>query len=72
MLFMSISPKTKRTTTTKKENKEKKKKKQKGKGKKEVSRESPDFKNEITYNYNWPDHQLLITLHLVIIATDHR
>ena len=31
-------------------NKTKKKEKKKGKRKKEVSRESPDFKNEITYS----------------------
>ena len=51
MLFMSISPKAKRTKT--KQNKKKKKKKEKekkGKRKKEVSRESRDFKNEITYS----------------------
>ena len=46
MLFISISPKAKRTKKTK----QKKKKRKKGKRKKEVSRESPDFKNEITYS----------------------
>ena len=50
MLFMSISPKTKRTHTQKKKKKKKKKKEKKGKRKKEVSRESSDFKDEITYS----------------------
>ena len=48
MLFMSTSPKAKRTKT--KQNKTKRKKKKKRKRKKEVSRESRDFKNEITYS----------------------
>ena len=55
MLFMSISPKAKRTkkkkqNKTKQKEKKKRKEKEKGKRKKEVSRESPDFKNEITYS----------------------
>ena len=52
MLFMSISPKAKRTKTKQNKTKQnkKKKKKKKRKRKKEVSRESPDFKNEITYS----------------------
>ena len=51
MLFMSISPKAKRTKTKQNKTKRKKKKKRKkGKRKKEVSRESRDFKNEITYS----------------------
>ena len=55
MLFMSISPKAKRTKTKQnktkqKEKKKKKRKRKKGKRKKEVSRESRDFKNEITYS----------------------
>ena len=50
MLFMSISPKTKRTHTQKNKTKKKKKKEKKGKRKKEVSRESSDFKDEITYS----------------------
>ena len=53
MLFMSISPKTKRTkkkTKTKQRKKKNKEKEKKGKRKEEVSRESPDFKNEITYS----------------------
>ena len=50
MLFMSISPKTKRTHTKKNKTKKKKKKEKKGKRKKEVSRESSDFKDEITYS----------------------
>ena len=51
MLFMSISPKTKRTHTQKNKTKKKKKKKEKkGKRKKDVSRESSDFKDEITYS----------------------
>ena len=55
MLFMSISPKAKRTKQNKTKRKKKKKRKKKrkrkkGKRKKEVSRESRDFKNEITYS----------------------
>ena len=52
MLFMSISPKAKRTKKTKQKKKKtkKKRKRKKRKRKKEVSRESPDFKNEITYS----------------------
>ena len=55
MLFMSISPKAKRTKTKQnktkqKERKRRKRKRKKGKRKKEVSRESRDFKNEITYS----------------------
>ena len=51
MLFMSISPKTKRTHTQKNKTKKKKEKKEKkGKRKKEVSRESSDFKDEIAYS----------------------
>ena len=50
MLFMSISPKAKKKKQNKKKQKKKKRKRKKGKRKKEVSRESPDFKNEITYS----------------------
>ena len=52
MLFITISPKTKRTHTQKNKTKKKKKKnkEKKGKRKKEVSRESSDFKDEITYS----------------------
>ena len=50
MLFMSISPKTKRTHTQKNKTKKKKKKEKKEKRKKEVSRESSDFKDKITYS----------------------
>ena len=65
MLFMSISPKAKRTKT--KQNKKKKKKKRKrkkGKRKKEVSRESPDLKNEITYSQEkrQPTYEILCEL----------
>ena len=40
----------KKQNKTKQKEKKKRKEKEKGKRKKEVSRESPDFKNEITYS----------------------
>ena len=68
MLFMSISPKAKRTKTkqnkTKQKEKKKKRKRKKGKRKKEVSRESPDLKNEITYSQEkrQPTYEILCEL----------